>query len=87
MCKNSLTPLQAVPRKVRPRSKRKNYSEEWLNKTFLFFAISDAGDIGWDPNFEMGDGGLRITRIMLRAYFINPPLRNLGNPMAGPANS
>jgi len=38
-------------------------AEERLTKTFLFMGISYAGDIGWDPNFEMGDGGIRIIRV------------------------
>jgi len=37
-------------------------AEEGLIKNFLFLGISYAGDIGWDPNFEMGDGGIRIIR-------------------------
>jgi len=34
-----------------------------LNKTFLFFAIPGAGDIGWAPNFNVGDGGFQEIRV------------------------
>jgi len=36
------------------------------------------GDIGWDPNFEMGDGGIRIIRGYILVYFIKPPIEKLG---------
>ena len=52
-------------------------AEEGLNKTFLSDAISDAGDIGWAPDFEMGDGGFRKYALIASWVFV-PPIEKFG---------
>jgi hypothetical protein len=52
-------------------------AEEGLNKTFLFVAISDAGDIGWAPNFEMGDGGFRKSAL-IASWVLVPHIEKFG---------
>jgi hypothetical protein len=74
---------------MQPWKQAKNYSEDGSNKTFLFFAISGAGDIvrhkdrrirhrrRWDPFFSVGDGGFRKSEL-IDGWVLVPPTEKKG---------